>query len=272
MKRIRMKTTDLYKNLKVDMGVLPRELDSLTENLQLLYDVPLNYLVPEPAYLPPESIRFFYLDTNYIKAMLNGATAIGRSTNTECLVDRVILPKLEAHSNAGSVHVRKSRVHINHHQMLLKASPGHSRFRTGFLLRSSLVRRRKGIVVCAFRDKEQLAALRLETLTPDIMIGIFDGELTKLTIAEPSCGLRFGCRRDFNNPVISLKEIGVPVEDKTFQLKVNNQSRVDVLAAAGRISEVLKQCGEIKEDISSGIFAYQILQAAQKAELHRKEE
>ena len=45
--------------------------------LYLLYGVPFNTLVPDHRMLPMESVRFFYIDENWLTALLNGALSIG---------------------------------------------------------------------------------------------------------------------------------------------------------------------------------------------------
>ena len=42
----------------------------------LLYPVPFHYLIPNPALLPPESLRFFHLDDNWVDALVDGALSI----------------------------------------------------------------------------------------------------------------------------------------------------------------------------------------------------
>lgn len=252
---------------------IPEEIKSLHERLQLLYDVPMSYLIPEPSFLPPESIRFFYVDGNYVKAMLNGAASIGRITRTDQMADRLILKTASDNSEEGSAKIRLQKVHKNHHEKMIRGAALGTGVRTGFLLRSSVVNRRKGISICGFAGQEPLAVLRLETLAPDIMIGIFEGELTRLAIAEPSCGLRFGCHnREGKNRVLSLKEPGKPVPDACYDVKTNEKGRIDILSAVEQIENILKEKKETGEDISSGIFAYEFLKAAQKAEFLKKQE
>lgn len=45
--------------------------------LALLLPVPFRHLVPDQQMLPPESLRFFYLDTGWIAALIDGALSIG---------------------------------------------------------------------------------------------------------------------------------------------------------------------------------------------------
>lgn len=47
--------------------------------LYLLINVPFENLVPNAGLLPPETIRFFYLDTNWLAALVEGASPSGSS-------------------------------------------------------------------------------------------------------------------------------------------------------------------------------------------------
>ncbi|HTF04001.1 MAG TPA: hypothetical protein VK826_08245, partial [Bacteroidia bacterium] len=58
---------------------MPQPLTDWLSRLALLYGVPFNYLVPDEGMLPPESIRFFYLDINWVEALVDGAFSIGRN-------------------------------------------------------------------------------------------------------------------------------------------------------------------------------------------------
>jgi hypothetical protein len=42
-----------------------------------LYNIPAHYLIPDPSYLSKESIRFFYVDPNWIDALIDGALSVG---------------------------------------------------------------------------------------------------------------------------------------------------------------------------------------------------
>src|SRR6185503_15442254 len=53
--------------------------DDLVEwiaRLVLLYPVPFHYLIPHQSLLPPESLRFFHLDDNWVDALVDGAFSI----------------------------------------------------------------------------------------------------------------------------------------------------------------------------------------------------
>ena len=58
-------------------GGFPPLLVDWLARLRLLERVPFAYLVPDDELLPPESIRFFYLNRNWTDAAVDGALAVG---------------------------------------------------------------------------------------------------------------------------------------------------------------------------------------------------
>src|SRR5215471_12370514 len=56
---------------------VPERLYTWLLNLRLLRPVPLSYLVPDPALLPTESIRFFHVDPTWIDRVIDGVFAAG---------------------------------------------------------------------------------------------------------------------------------------------------------------------------------------------------
>ncbi|KAF2217280.1 hypothetical protein CERZMDRAFT_32491 [Cercospora zeae-maydis SCOH1-5] len=67
---------DLYNELNAPystdwMVVLTWVMDKL-----YLHDIPAQYLIIDPSYLPPESLRFFFIDPNWLDAYLDGALSV----------------------------------------------------------------------------------------------------------------------------------------------------------------------------------------------------
>ena len=62
---------------------LPEDLATWLSRLRLLHGVPFQYLVPDEALLPPESIRFFTLDAAWIDTLTDGALSIGRTLSPD---------------------------------------------------------------------------------------------------------------------------------------------------------------------------------------------
>ena len=127
---------------------IPDSLNNWLARLKLLYGVPFNYLVPDEGMVPPESIRFFYLNLNWIDALLDGAFSIGRDLSAdeksaELNLDRALLPQIRpgVHAAAGLLRAKG----------LGQAGADPSmQVVSGFLLRSRLVTEYPNLGVYAY--------------------------------------------------------------------------------------------------------------------------
>src|SRR5262245_33880708 len=162
-------------------------------DLRLLTGVPFTNLVANNRTLPRESIRFFYVDDNWLDAMQDGATSIGLHSSLDAEHQRMTKDALIREAEIGARQQRRRR----RNQPLAK-SVMTGTIRTGFLLRSAVVSGWPGLEVRAFADREGkqgIELLRLERLAPDVMICIISGEQgipARIDISEPSEGLQFG--------------------------------------------------------------------------------
>lgn len=171
--------------------------------LALLHGVPFNYLVPDEQMLPPESIRFFYMDNNWIDCLLDGAFSIGRSTTAEQERDKPTGQKLMMHAKKASKLFRPRKAK-------LKDAQNASGAITGFLLRSAVVRGWPGLEVNGYRDKEaddEVTKLRFDHLSEEVMICIFDDVVQMVAIHEPPEALHSGVTKDGNAFKTSLRVI-----------------------------------------------------------------
>lgn len=75
---------------------VPTDITAWLGRLHTLIGVPFPYLVPDEGMLPPESIRFFRLDTAWVEALIDGAFSIGRNltsaADTEALAPSLAGP------------------------------------------------------------------------------------------------------------------------------------------------------------------------------------
>jgi hypothetical protein len=174
-------------------AAMPPYMDAFLANLRLLVGVPFTYLVPHPALLPPESIRFFYVDQSWTDRLVDGAIAVGKTGTRE-----------QAHHQAHHDAVRQ-QLDVSATQVRAKArgiaasgaAPAGDSTITGFLLRSSAVAGWPHMDVHAYGSSgDQLPTLRLELLSPAIMIGLFRGVPTLVTFEEPHHALQFGAEPD----------------------------------------------------------------------------
>lgn len=220
------------KGSQADLGDGPTEVAGWLGRLVLLYGVPFHYLVPQEGMLPPESLRFFFLDPIWIQCLLQGACSIGNTSYGDTQVDRVMNELVVPTQPADKVKVqvtgsaaagvrdrlRKEREGIE--------PPNADRDLhwplTGFLLRSQVVTGWKGLEIRAYRgpaaarpgcdreppsDEEWKALvaagtavpvdpLRIEQLAGDVMLGLFNGIVERLVIRQPQEGLHFGLKVD----------------------------------------------------------------------------
>jgi hypothetical protein len=170
--------------------------------LMLLHGVPINYLVPDERMLPPESIRFFNLDMNWVDAMIDGAFSIGRNLTRDGdtashMLDKAVAPLMRPQVNANAGAIRAKAFGVPAPLPSLQVI-------TGFLLRSAVVTGYPGIGVNAYPQGGTpsdgvgqivlLPILRLEQLGPqaDTILCLIDGDAIQVDVHEPPEGLHYG--------------------------------------------------------------------------------
>lgn len=197
---------------------LPEQLKTWFNRLFLLKGVPFQYLVPDEGMLPAESIRFFYVDMNWIDALVDGAYSIGRNlTNLdqglENAVERVSFPKSQSQIKAVSHQMRSTALGVEAPQTDLQVV-------SGFLMRSSLVKDYPGMGVNAYPaggapgegNIQLLDILRLEQLGPDsdTLLCLIDGDCQRIDVHEAPEVLHYGLdsyQYDANNQQVSAEKV-----------------------------------------------------------------
>ncbi|MEM9561519.1 MAG: hypothetical protein AAGA93_02810 [Actinomycetota bacterium] len=155
--------------------------------LRLLNGVPFEYLVPDHGLLRPETIRFFHLDRNWTDALVDGAVAAG----TFGTRDRAELT--DRHQ------AMRDRVDdAERSQWVDPPATGAAANVTGFLLRSQAVSGWPGMHIRAFRQdgnvRRRIGVLRVERLSPAVMLAMFADIPDQVEIEEPRQGIQFGVR------------------------------------------------------------------------------
>lgn len=160
--------------------------------LVLLYPVPFHYLVPHPQLLPPESIRFFHLDDNWVDSLVDGALSLAVSAlNGKDLAARADLQKT------------LSKIVYQHRLRLQGKNPEwdpSERYmetpKSGFLMRSNIVTGWPGVEVTvttkAPPSKTLPDILRYERIADGVLFCLVRGSLNQIVFREPREGLSFG--------------------------------------------------------------------------------
>ena len=157
--------------------------------LRLLQGVPFAYIVPDERMLPPESLRFFHYDPNWIEALVDGAFSIGRATIDDAQRDNPLRARIRAPSIAAAHQVRQNRSRV----ALAAADAGGPI--TGFLLRSQVVAGWPRLNVNGYSDRagnNEIPKLRMVRLSGEVLLCLFSGVLQMAAIHEVPEALHCG--------------------------------------------------------------------------------
>lgn len=187
---------------------VPRDLRLWLARLRLLEAVPFGQLVADAALLPPESIRFFYLDRGWTDSLVEGALSVGTVTTA----DRAALEQVYG-TVRKEVDEAERLVRLPGREPGAAVPFGAAGAISGFLLRSRMVSGWPGIHVRGYgldnlalptpvddddvgeaQDEvmRKLALLRLERLAPAVLLALFDGVPAVVHVEEPRAGIQFG--------------------------------------------------------------------------------
>jgi hypothetical protein len=166
---------------------LPDEVVSWFGDLAALRGVPFNYLVPDERMLPPESIRFFHVDQNWIDALVDGAFSIGRASVSGQALEAAHAPRVRGLARAAA---GRRRANLQAASGPPPAAPA-----SGFLLRSQAVAGWPNLRVAGYRDagaSDPVNAVRVERLSADTMLCLFDDVVASMYLREPPEQLHHG--------------------------------------------------------------------------------
>lgn len=248
-------------------------------DLTLLKGVPFLYLVPDDRSLPQNALRFFHVDPNWVRALLEGAMSVGRDTEADTAHDAVFGDDLKAAAGRAAATIRA--------RLFGQAPPDPDRAAeaqddapdgersippmSGFLLRSRVVSdwpglRAKGKGTPPGADTvDTLRLLRLEQLSDTVLIGLFRGRLTKLRLGRAVETLHFGLRREDEHWAVGLHDpkTGAP-EGKTLSATgaMRNQGDDRVVQAGALAQKLAGHFGE--SAFTSAEYSLQMVQSTRE--------
>jgi len=262
---------------------IPSDVEDWLGRLLLLYGVPFHYLVPEEDMLPPESIRFFYLDPGWMKCLLEGACSVGRTSTVDDLVDQHLRNHFLDYAGKKAKEVRAGKQGMLNWPL------------TGFLLRSRLVEGWQGLEMKAAAVDGQgnhfpMEPLRIDRLNPEIMLCIFNGKVTEIEVAQPPEDLHFGASAmgTTNYQKLHLRMLFppdkagndidqklVPATQVPMRTGTGVERVVNIRELANRLGSALNQVkaidGSTQGPFTSAEFAAEMVQSPGKAVFTVKE-
>jgi hypothetical protein len=171
---------------------IAKQLIEWIARLVLLYPVPFHYLVPHQSLLPPESLRFFHLDDNWVDALLDGALSIAiRDVGNERKASRAEM------QSALSKIVYQHRLRLQGKDPEWAPAENYLGIpKSGFLLRSRIVTGWPGIEVTARTnakpDQTLPDILRFEQIADGVLFCLARGTIEAVRFREPREGITFG--------------------------------------------------------------------------------
>lgn len=171
----------------------------------LLEGVPFEALVPHAGLLPPESVRFFHVDVNWLDALADGAMSIGVQSGRDTELQAALKPDLRIAVRAAVSGVRPTRLaNARTGDPLPLIPPPPAVPVAGMLVRSAVVAAWPGLEVRAFgrytaesgdpqpESGTAIQPLRVDRLSSDILLVLWPAVPTLVTLDEPSEGIAFG--------------------------------------------------------------------------------
>ena len=184
-------TTVLNTSATVDVAagtIMPSSIVQWLAQRALLYGVPFNNLVPDPRMLPAESLRMFYIDRNWIDALLDGALSVGVQSSRDSQFNQLMRNPLHRTVDSILLQVRDQLLGIDQ-----TGSQGSLGTMAGFLLRSALVSAWPGLDIEATdADGNPIKPLRLDRVSANVMLAIFADTPVSISFSQPGEGLVFG--------------------------------------------------------------------------------
>ncbi len=166
---------------------LPDNLVNWLAQLTLLYGVPVEYMVADNRMLPLESMRFFYLDRNWLDRLVDGALSVGVLSSKEQVFNETFYEEIYAQIDIRQMQLRANL--RNETPPTVTAAGGGM---TGVIFRSIVVSGWPGLEIEAFKATVPLKILRMDRLSNNTMLCIWEDMPDTVNFIEPSEGLHFG--------------------------------------------------------------------------------
>ena len=265
---------------------MPPYMELFLSHLRLLVGVPFDYLVADERLLPDESIRFFYIDRSWTDRLVDGAIAVGKIGTREQAHHQGHAPAVNQQVDISERIVRTIQRGLKSFTDAKAANDPNTTPAdtiTGFLLRSSAVSGWPHMDVRAYKtdipepfdpadpkiQPQQLTTLRLELLSPGVMIALFQGVPQLVILEEPHNGVMFGLHitngtdmiylRDATGHQVPISGSGPPYTEIALPFRSTNSRVVHVTELRRRINQAIAQHPTAVNVTGSASYAIAVL-------------
>jgi hypothetical protein len=240
-------------------GNLPEAIGAWFRDLELLKGIPFNYLVPDERLLPPESLRFFWVDSYWVDCLQDGAFSIGRVTSSDLQTDSK---------------TRSGTSELNADELI-----------TGFLLHSEVVSGWPGLEIEGYDisisaqsvadPSHKLTILRRDRLSDNILLCLFKGVVKTVDLSLKSQSMNGGVDpldKVTESEPLQIKKgwrklDGTQEKDQTINVDCKGQvgGVIDIKALAGKLA---KLNGKNEAEFTSAQFAISMIEGSQKVRFY----
>ncbi len=229
---------------------LPSSISAWLGRLFLLYGLPFEYMVPDPNMLPLEAIRFFQVDLNWVNRAIDGAATIGLNNSADVADYLLAFEQVAAEAARAAAATRQV---LRGKPVDFTAAPVTQM--AGFLLRSVVVENFPGMEVTGYADKERrqpLSLLRLERLSPAVLLCLFDGLPAVVDFLQPPEGLHFGSHQtaDGQSLWVYMRGLGFNGFAAGLQLPGKQQQTLSMRTGVAGVLEVAKTAADLKASLT----------------------
>ncbi|MFN8714099.1 MAG: hypothetical protein ACK5Z2_14725 [Bacteroidota bacterium] len=261
-----------------DENPMPESIKLWLARLALLYGVPFEHLVSNSSMLPTESIRFFYVDPNWTNALLDGALSVGTQTGSDYVLQTNVAPSLRRAVQAEQRLVRRRLASAE-----LPDDVEVTGAVSGLLLRSQLVSGWPGLQITPYADLDgvtPIEIMRMERLSPDVMLCLFAEVPAMVVIREPKENLCFGVTGGLDGTGMLARYLGanaeqeagtyVPNQPQNYVkpvLRDTERAVLDVIATRDLFKNVLVSLNALRPGtttLAPADFAIQMVKVAEE--------
>lgn len=237
-----------FKGTTETNGDIPTAIANWFQDLELLKNVPFNYLVPDARLLPPESLRFFWVDSYWVDCLQDGAFSVGRVTKEDLQLDVIrSLPRSKTQSDKTI---------------------------TGFLLNSEVVSGWPGLEIEGYVNpvtgidfvapENKLTILRRDLLSDNILLCFFAGEVKTLDLSLKASSVNCGVDPIKKGTKITkgLRNLDGSQTDEKIDVPFRNQDLgvINIEEMTNRLKEGLKS----PDNFTSAQFAATMIEGSPK--------
>lgn len=237
-----------FKGTTETNGDIPTAIANWFQDLELLKNVPFNYLVPDTRLLPPESLRFFWIDSYWVDCLQDGAFSVGRVTKEDLQLDVIrSLPRSKTQSDKTI---------------------------TGFLLNSEVVSGWPGLEIEGYVNpvtgndfvapENKLTILRRDLLSDNILLCFFAGEVKTLDLSIKGSSVNCGVDPIKKGTKITkgLRNLDGSQTDEKIDVPFRNENLgvINIEEMTNRLKEGLKS----PDNFTSAQFAATMIEGSPK--------